>query len=122
MIRLPTLVVLDDAFGRRVTYLRISLTDRCNYRCTYCMPEEGVELLPKPHLLTYEELERVVRVLAGLGVRRVRLTGGEPTIRKDVVTCVERLSSIPGIDEVVMTTNGHLLENLAAPLAQAGLA
>jgi len=86
------------------------------------MPEEGVELLPKPHLLTYEELERVVRVLAGLGVRRVRLTGGEPTIRKDVVTCVERLSAIPDIDQVVMTTNGHLLENLAAPLARAGLA
>ncbi len=119
MIHLP---VLGDAFGRQVTYLRISLTDRCNYRCVYCMPEEGVDLLPKPDLLSYEELERVVRVLAGLGVRRVRLTGGEPTVRKDVVLCVERLARVPGIDQVVMTTNGHLLETLAAPLARAGLA
>src|SRR5262245_12733168 len=86
------------------------------------MPEEGVELLPKPHLLTYEELERVVTLLAQNGVRRVRLTGGEPTIRKDLVVCVERLARIPGIDQVVMTTNGHLLEGLAAPLAAAGLA
>src|SRR5262245_12948072 len=111
----PKLNVLGDAFGRQVTYLRISLPDRCHSRCVYCMPEAGVELLPKPDLLTYEELERVVRVLAGQGVRRVRLTGGEPTIRKDIVVCVERLAKVPGIEQVVMTTNGHLLENLAAP-------
>jgi cyclic pyranopterin phosphate synthase len=116
------LPVLSDAFSRRVSYLRISLTDRCNYRCVYCMPEDGVELVPKADVLTFEELERVLRVFAGLGVRRVRLTGGEPTVRKDLVTCVERLAHVPGSDQVVMTTNGHRLPELAAPLAAAGLA
>ena len=120
MIR--ALPVLSDPFARKVTYLRVSLTDRCNYRCTYCMPEEGVDLLPKADVLTFEELERVVRVFAGLGVRRVRLTGGEPTVRKDLITCVERLARVPGIAEVVMTTNGHRLAELAEPLARAGLA
>jgi GTP 3',8-cyclase len=114
------LPVLADAFARKVTYLRVSLTDRCNYRCTYCMPEEGVELLPKADVLSFEELERVVRVFVDLGVRRVRLTGGEPTVRKDLVTCVERLAAIPDL-EVVMTTNGHALAELAAPLERAGL-
>jgi cyclic pyranopterin phosphate synthase len=116
------LPILADRFARSVTYLRVSLTDRCNYRCVYCMPEEGVALVPKPEILTYEELERLVRVLAGVGLRRVRLTGGEPTIRKDLVTLVERLARVPGLDEVVMTTNGHLLAGLAAPLRAAGLA
>jgi cyclic pyranopterin phosphate synthase len=116
--RLP---VLSDAFARKVTYLRISLTDRCNYRCTYCMPEEGVELLPRADVLSFEELERLVRVFAGLGVRRVRLTGGEPTVRKDVVACVERLAAIPEL-QVVMTTNGHRLVELAGPLRRAGIA
>jgi cyclic pyranopterin phosphate synthase len=115
------LPVLTDTLARRVTYLRVSLTDRCNYRCVYCMPEEGVELVPKADVLTFEELERVIRVFAGLGVRRVRLTGGEPTVRKDVVACVERLAAVPGIEQVVMTTNGHLLEALARPLRDAGL-
>jgi len=116
------LPVLADPFARKVTYLRVSLTDRCNYRCTYCMPEEGVDLLPKVDILTFEELERVVRVFAGLGVRRVRLTGGEPTVRKDVIACVERLARVPGIAEVVMTTNGHRLAELAEPLLRSGLA
>jgi cyclic pyranopterin phosphate synthase len=116
--RLP---VLADKFSRQVTYLRVSLTDRCNYRCTYCMPEEGVELVPKSDVLSFEELERVVRVFGGLGVRRVRLTGGEPTVRKDVVGCVARLARIPDM-QVVMTTNGHVLRELAAPLKAAGLA
>jgi len=118
VISLPVLV---DAFARKVSYLRVSLTDRCNYRCTYCMPEEGVNLLPKGDVLTFEEIERVVRVFAGLGVRRVRLTGGEPTVRKDLITCVERLAAIDGL-AVVMTTNGHRLAELAAPLRRAGLA
>jgi cyclic pyranopterin phosphate synthase len=116
------LPVLADPFARTVTYLRVSLTDRCNYRCTYCMPEEGVDLLPKADILTFEELERVVRVFAKLGVRRVRLTGGEPTVRKDLIVCVERLARVPGIAEVVMTTNGQRLAELAAPLAAVGLA
>lgn len=118
-MRLP---VLSDAHARHVTYVRVSLTDRCNYRCVYCMPEEGVDLLPKPDILSYEELERVVTVLAGLGVRRVRLTGGEPTVRKDFLSCVERLTRVAGIEQVVLTTNGHLLDKLAEPLVRAGLA
>ncbi len=112
---------LVDSFERRVTYLRVSVTDRCNYRCTYCMPEEGVDLVPRGDVLSYEELARVVAAFARVGVRRVRLTGGEPTVRRDIVTCVERLAGIPGIDQVVMTTNGHRLAELAAPLAAAGL-
>ena len=120
MIR--ALPVLSDSFSRRVSYLRVSLTDRCNYRCVYCMPEEGVDLVPKADVLTFEEIERLLRVFSGLGVRRVRLTGGEPTVRKDLVPCVERLARIPGIEQVVMTTNGHRLPELAAPLAAAGLA
>ncbi len=113
---------LQDPYARRVTYLRVSLTDRCNYRCTYCMPEQGVDLLPREDLLTFEEIERLVRVFAGLGVRRVRLTGGEPTIRRGCEELVARLVAVPGIDEVVMTTNGHRLLELAEPLARAGLA
>jgi GTP 3',8-cyclase len=120
-VHLPVLAPLIDPFERRVTYLRVSLTDRCNYRCTYCMPEEGVSLVPREDVLTYEELARVVGVFAGLGVRRVRLTGGEPTVRRDVVTCVERLAVVPGIEQVVMTTNGHRLAELAPALVAAGL-
>jgi cyclic pyranopterin phosphate synthase len=111
-----------DRFARRIEYLRISLTDRCNYRCTYCMPEEGVELLPRDQVLSFEELEVLVRVFAGLGVRRIRLTGGEPTVRKHMVELVGRLTAVPGIDEVVMTTNGHLLADLAPALRAAGMA
>jgi GTP 3',8-cyclase len=116
---------LVDAFARRIRYLRVSVTDRCNYRCSYCMPEElGRELVfqPRAAVLTFEEIERLVRVFAGLGVRKVRLTGGEPTVRKGIVELVGRLVAVPGIEQVVMTSNGHLLDELAAPLAAAGLA
>jgi GTP 3',8-cyclase len=112
---------LADRFARRIEYLRVSLTDRCNYRCTYCMPEEGVQLVPRADVLSFEELERLTGVFARLGVRRIRLTGGEPTVRKGVVELVGRLARIPGIDELAMTTNGHLLADLAAPLSAAGL-
>lgn len=114
--------VLVDRFARRVRYLRISLTDRCNYRCTYCMPAEGVDLVPKQDILSFEELERIVRAFASVGVERIRLTGGEPTVRKDIALCVRRLARIPGIQQVVMTTNGQRLEELAQPLVDAGLA
>ena len=116
-----SLPVLSDRFARRIEYLRVSLTDRCNYRCTYCMPEEGVELVPRADVLTFEELERLMGVFARLGVRRVRLTGGEPTVRKGVVDIVSRLARVPGIEELAMTTNGHLLTDLAVPLRAAGL-
>ena len=113
---------LADGYARKISYLRVSLTDRCNYRCTYCMPAEGVELLPRRDILEFEEIERLVTIFAKRGVRRVRLTGGEPTVRRGVVDLVGRLRSIEGIDELVMTSNGHLLPALAAPLAAAGLA
>ena len=113
---------LLDRFARRVRYLRVSVTDRCNYACSYCVPEEGVAHRLRAELLTFEELERIVGVFAGLGVRRVRLTGGEPTVRHGIVDLVARLRRVPGIDELVMTSNGHLLPALAAPLARAGLA
>jgi cyclic pyranopterin phosphate synthase len=111
---------LVDPFARRVRYLRVSVTDRCNYRCTYCMPED-VDFRPRAELLTFEETTRIVHVFAEHGVKRVRLTGGEPTVRADLVDLVAMIAKVPGIDEVTMTTNGHLLADLAAPLAAAGL-
>ncbi len=110
-----------DPFGRRVEYLRISVTDKCNLRCVYCMPEEGLPWLKKDQLLTYEEIREIVRVMAPLGLRRIRLTGGEPLVRKDVPRLVGLLSSIPGIGEVSLTTNGVLLKELAGSLKAAGL-
>jgi GTP 3',8-cyclase len=120
----PSADPLIDRFSRRIRYLRISVTDRCNYRCSYCMPEElGDQLVfqPRASLLTFEELDRITRVFARLGVRKVRLTGGEPTIRKGIVELVRRIAAVPGIEQVVMTSNGHLLDELAGPLAEAGL-
>lgn len=118
---LPILPPLVDPQRRQISYLRVSLTDRCNYRCTYCMPEEGVELSPKEDLLTFEEIERLAQVFSRLGVRRIRLTGGEPTIRKRVVELVRMIAALEGIEAVVMTSNGHRFPELARPLADAGL-
>lgn len=113
---------LRDRFARSIRYLRVSVTDRCNYACSYCVPEDGVVHQARAALCTFEELERIVGVFAELGVRRLRLTGGEPTVRAHFVDLVARLRRLPGIDEVVMTTNGHRLAELAGPLAAAGLA
>ncbi|HET7502939.1 MAG TPA: GTP 3',8-cyclase MoaA [Kofleriaceae bacterium] len=113
-----------DNFARRIRYLRVSVTDRCNYRCNYCMPEELGEQLTfesKSAVLTFEEIERLIAVFARLGVRKVRLTGGEPTVRKGIVELAGRVARVPGIEQVVMTSNGHLLRDLAAPLAAAGV-
>jgi GTP 3',8-cyclase len=115
-------MILQDTFGRRVTYVRVSVTDRCNYRCVYCMPEEGVDVAPRADVLTFEEVARVVRILASMGTRRVRLTGGEPTVRRGLADLVKLLAEMPGVEELCMTTNGHLLGDLAAPLREAGLA
>ena len=115
-----SLPLLSDTYQRRVSYLRVSLTDRCNYRCQYCMPEEGVELVPRSEVLSFEEIERLVRVMMQLGVRRVRLTGGEPTVRKDLVALVSRLAAL-GLDDLAMTTNGERLVELAPQLKRAGL-
>ncbi|TPW12990.1 MAG: molybdenum cofactor biosynthesis protein, partial [bacterium] len=110
-----------DKFGRRHDNLRISVTDRCNIRCFYCMPEDNPNYMPRADLLTYEEIGRFVRVVAGLGVRKIRLTGGEPLVRRDLPELVRLLSATPGIEEVAMTTNGLLLADAAAPLKEAGL-
>jgi cyclic pyranopterin phosphate synthase len=110
-----------DPFGRAVTYLRISLTDRCNLRCVYCMPKEGLQWQARADQLSAEEIVRVVETAAQGGVRRVRLTGGEPLVHPQVVEIVRRIASIPNIEEVSLTTNAMLLERLAQPLADAGL-
>jgi len=110
-----------DRFDREIDYLRISLTDRCNLRCVYCMPESGATFSPSAGTLAAEEIERIVRAAARVGFRKVRLTGGEPTLRPDLVEIVQRLSAIPGIREVALTTNGILLPDLAVPLREAGL-
>src|SRR5512144_3192875 len=110
-----------DPFGRTINYLRISLTDRCNLRCVYCMPKEGLQWQPHADQLSAEEIVRVVETAAQGGVKRVRLTGGEPLVHPDIVEIVRRIASIPHIEEVSLTTNAMLLERLAQPLADAGL-
>ncbi|MHC4398789.1 MAG: GTP 3',8-cyclase MoaA [Planctomycetota bacterium] len=112
---------LVDRFGRIHTDLRISVTDRCNIRCVYCMREDGAEFRPHGEILTFEEIRRFVHVASQLGVREVRLTGGEPLVRKDVCRLVEMLAVVPGIDDLSMTTNGILLGQHAGSLRAAGL-
>ncbi len=111
---------LVDQFGRRVEYLRISVTDKCNLRCVYCMPEEGLPWLKKDQLLSYEEIQTIVKVLAPMGLRRVRLTGGEPLVRKDLPRLVDLIASVPGIQDLSVSTNAVLLKDLAQPLKDAG--
>ncbi|MGH7949377.1 MAG: GTP 3',8-cyclase MoaA [Candidatus Binataceae bacterium] len=110
-----------DGFNREIDYLRISVIDRCNLRCVYCMPLEGLRFLPNSELLTAEEIELVVRAAIGVGFRKFRLTGGEPLLRLDIVEIVERLARVPGIGALALTTNGLLMPELAGPLKNAGL-
>ncbi|MGA2117263.1 MAG: GTP 3',8-cyclase MoaA [Bryobacteraceae bacterium] len=112
---------LTDSFGRHHDNLRISVTDRCNIRCTYCMPETGVPFTPHREILTYEEIERFVRVAVTLGVDKVRVTGGEPLVRRDLPELIARLGAVPGIRDLALTTNGVLLDRFAEPLYAAGL-
>ncbi|MBN8628308.1 MAG: GTP 3',8-cyclase MoaA [Planctomycetes bacterium] len=112
---------LVDSFGRVHTDLRISVTDRCNIRCFYCMPNENVQFKPRDELLTFEEIERFVRVVAPCGITKLRLTGGEPLVRRDLDGLIARLVNIPGIDDIALTTNGILLAEQAAALRAAGL-
>jgi cyclic pyranopterin phosphate synthase len=121
MIDTPRPAPLVDGFGRVHTNLRISVTDRCNIRCFYCMPAENAEFMERSELLTYEEIERFVRVVAPLGVNKVRLTGGEPLVRHEMHKLVARLVLIPGISDVSLTTNGVLLAQQARGLWDAGL-
>jgi len=110
-----------DRFHRPIDYLRISLIDHCNLRCVYCMPLRGLSFIPSEELLAADELERVARAAAAVGFRRIRLTGGEPTLRADLLEIVARLRRVEGIDDIAMTTNGILLPRLAGPLKKAGL-
>lgn len=110
-----------DRFGRQVDYLRLSVTDRCDFRCVYCMAEE-MTFVPRSQVLTLEELLAVGRAFVALGVRKIRLTGGEPLVRKDIVWLVEQMAALPGLDELVLTTNGSQLPKLAPALKRAGLA
>jgi GTP 3',8-cyclase len=113
--------ILIDSFGRAITYLRISITDRCNLRCAYCLPATGVQWLPREAVLSVEDIVLVAETAANLGINKIRLTGGEPLVRPDVVEIVRRISVLPGINDLSLTTNGTLLESLAKPLAEAGL-
>jgi cyclic pyranopterin phosphate synthase len=113
--------VPKDSFNREIDYLRISVIDNCNLRCVYCMPLEGLRFSPKAELLSAAEIEQVVRAAVSVGFRKFRLTGGEPTIRSDLVEIIERVASVPGVGELAMTTNALLLAKLAKPLKQAGL-
>jgi GTP 3',8-cyclase len=112
---------LVDGWGREIKSVRISVTDKCNFRCRYCMPAEGLEWLGRDELLSFEEMTRVVRVLAGMGVEEVRLTGGEPLARRDLPLLVGMLSEVEGVTDLSLTTNGVLLDRFAAPLVEAGL-
>ena len=112
---------LVDTFGRVADDLRISVTDRCNFRCTYCMPAEGLTWLPKDEILTFEELTRLLGLLVGLGVRSLKVTGGEPTVRADLPTLVRMFREVGPDLDISLTTNGVLLDRLAGPLAEAGV-
>lgn len=112
---------MRDQYGRDLTDLRVSITDRCNLRCVYCMPEDGIDFRPPAELLQDDELLLLIEIAAELGIEKIRLTGGEPTVRPGIVGLVHRIAAIPGITDVAMTTNALLLESLAAPLREAGL-
>ena len=112
---------MRDPFDREITYLRISVTDRCNLRCAYCMPEEGVHWIPHQDILSFEEIADFTKIAAGMGITKVRLTGGEPLTRKGFVSLVAMLAAIRGIEDLAMTTNGLLLAAYAPELREAGL-
>src|SRR5277367_5205368 len=112
---------LEDTFGRLHDNLRISVTDRCNIRCFYCMPEEEVKYAPREEILSFEEIERFVRVAVSLGVTKIRVTGGEPLVRKDLPVLIAKLCAIEGVRDIALTTNGVLLARHAQTLDDAGL-
>ena len=118
---LPVRDPLRDSWGREIRSLRVSVTDKCNFRCRYCMPAEGLDWLERDELLSFEEIERLVGVLASMGVDEIRLTGGEPLVRRDLPALVGLLARTPGVRDLSLTTNGVLLDRFAGPLVDAGL-
>jgi cyclic pyranopterin phosphate synthase len=117
----PQSGAMEDGFGRRIEYLRISVTDKCNLRCVYCMPEEGLPWLKREQILRYEEIAEIVGVMAGVGLRRIRLTGGEPLVRRDLSALVRMIRAVPEIEDVALSTNAVLLEEQADELRAAGV-
>jgi len=115
-------LILYDNHNRPLTYVRLAVTDRCNLRCFYCMPEEGIHYLPKQALLSFEEIERLITLLASMGISKVRLTGGEPFVRNDLMSLITRITTIPGIKDVHLTTNGVLTEPHIPALKKLGIA
>src|SRR5262245_31469759 len=113
--------LLRDNYGRAIRDLRISITDRCNFRCFYCMPEEAMEWKPKPAILTYEEIVQCAKTFGSLGIGKLRGTGGEPMLRRDLESLIERLAKIEGVEDLAMTTNAHFLRGRAKALKDAGL-
>ncbi|TWJ33073.1 GTP 3',8-cyclase MoaA [Geobacter argillaceus] len=112
---------LIDSFGRKINYLRLSVTDRCNLRCSYCMPHEGIHKRPHAEVLNYEELFTIARASVEIGIEKIRITGGEPLVRRDIIPFLSRLAAIPGLKQLVLTTNGVLLDEMAVPLRDAGV-
>lgn len=112
---------LVDSFNRRLDYLRISITDRCNLRCIYCMPEKGIELLKREQLLTYEEILRATRLLSRIGIKKVRLTGGEPLVRENILALIKNINMVKGIKDISLTTNGLLLNEFLPKLYRIGI-
>ena len=121
MASLQVMEPLQDSWGRELKSLRVSVTDKCNFRCRYCMPAEGLEWLGRDEVLSFEEIARLVRVLARMGVDEIRLTGGEPLVRRELPTLVAMLAQTPGVRDLSLTTNGVLLDRFAGPLVEAGL-
>ncbi len=113
--------MLIDNHGRPINYLRLAVTDRCNLRCFYCMPEEGINFLPKPHLLSYEEILRTIRIMANLGISKVRITGGEPFVRKDLIQLMRNIKQTEGIEQLSITTNGVLTADYIEDLLDIGI-
>jgi cyclic pyranopterin phosphate synthase len=114
-------IVMVDSNNRKINYLRLSITDRCNLRCMYCMPEEGIDFLPHENILSYEEILRIVALSTYRGIRKVRLTGGEPLVRKGFTDFLKSLSKIEGLEEISLTTNGVLLKQYAADIKECGV-
>jgi len=114
-------MALLDSIGRKINYLRLSVTDRCNLRCTYCMPEEGIGKVSHACILSYEELYQIARAAVDIGIDKIRITGGEPLVRKGIIPFLQQLADIPGLEQLVLTTNGVLLDTMAAELRNAGV-
>jgi len=112
---------MKDNYGREISYMRISVTDRCNLRCKYCMPESGVDDIGHANILSFEDIERIVKAAIELGITKFRITGGEPLVRRGIVELIENLTKIKGVEDLAMTTNGILLSQYALPLKKAGL-